>query len=114
MGANQLPYKMFSVRKKQQQQKNGCRLIWLIFHEVYKGGGHWRLFRSFVLSKYATPQSGWAAKCPDEALVEKCFPPIALFVKQEPCTCVAVFFLLSLPHDAARTGQFVSAIVSPS
>lgn len=40
-------YSMYSGKK-------GCRLIWLIFHKAYKGRGHLRLFRLFVLSQYNT------------------------------------------------------------
>ena len=43
---------MFSGKKK----KKDCRLIWLIFYKAYKGRGHLRLFRLFVLSQYYTPR----------------------------------------------------------
>lgn len=46
---NQWQYSMFSGKKD-------CRLIWLIFHKAYKGKGHSRLFRLFVLGQYYTPR----------------------------------------------------------
>lgn len=47
---NQLRYSVFSEGEKD------CRLIWLIFHKAYKGRGHLRLFRLFVLSQYCAPR----------------------------------------------------------
>lgn len=58
------------------------RLIWLIFHKAYKGRGHSRLFRLFVLGQYYTARLSCCAvvlqsphstraQCQDKALDAK-------------------------------------------
>lgn len=72
---NQLQYSMFSWGGK-------SRLIWLIFHKAYKGRGHSRLFRLFVLGQYYTARLSCCAvvlqsphstraQCQDKALDAK-------------------------------------------
>lgn len=111
-----MPCSMFSEKKRRDY-----RLIWLIFHEDYKGGEHLWLFRLFVLSQYYTP---WMSCCAsmlhvhdshrqfqDKALVVKRFAA-ALFVTWGSFRCAAPvsffpFCLVAIPRN-----QFMCGVTS--